>query len=72
MLPRNYARPELDKQRLGELIDLISGIGFGKSREQGLDLLGRVYEYFIGEFADAEGKKGGQFYTPRCIVRARA
>jgi len=69
VLPRNYARPELDKQRLGELIDLISGISFGKSREQGLDLLGRVYEYFIGEFADAEGKKGGQFYTPRCIVR---
>ena len=69
VLPRNYARPELDKQRLGELIDLISGISFGKSREQGLDLLGRVYEYFIGMFADAEGKKGGQFYTPRCIVR---
>jgi len=69
VLPRNYARPDLDKQRLGELIDLISGISFGKSREQGLDLLGRVYEYFIGEFADAEGKKGGQFYTPRCIVR---
>ena len=69
VLPRNYARPELDKQRLGELIDLMSSIGFGKSREQGLDLLGRVYEYFIGEFADAEGKKGGQFYTPRCIVR---
>jgi len=69
VLPRNYARPQLDKQRLGELIDLISGIGFGHSREQGLDLLGRVYEYFIGQFADAEGKKGGQFYTPRCIVR---
>ena len=69
VLPRNYARPELDKQRLGELIDLISGIGFGVSREQGLDLLGRVYEYFIGQFADAEGKKGGQFYTPRSIVR---
>jgi len=69
VLPRNYARPELDKQRLGELIDLISGISFGKSREHSLDLLGRVYEYFIGEFADAEGKKGGQFYTPRSIVR---
>ncbi|MCW3989967.1 MAG: type I restriction-modification system subunit M [Candidatus Bathyarchaeota archaeon] len=69
VLPRNYARPELDKQRLGELIDLISGISFGKSREHGLDLLGRVYEYFIGMFADAEGKKGGQFYTPRSIVR---
>jgi len=69
VLPRNYARPELDKQRLGELIDLVSGVGFGQSREEGLDILGRVYEYFIGEFADAEGKKGGQFYTPRCIVR---
>jgi len=69
VLPRNYARPDLDKQRLGELMDLISGIGFGESREQGLDLLGRVYEYFIGMFADAEGKNAGQFYTPRCIVR---
>lgn len=69
VLPRDYARPALDKQRLGELIDLISGIGFGQSIEEGLDLLGRVYEYFIGQFADAEGKKGGQFYTPRCIVR---
>jgi type I restriction enzyme M protein len=69
VLPRNYARPDLDKQRLGELIDLLSGIGFGESREHGLDLLGRVYEYFIGQFADAEGKKGGQFYTPRCIVK---
>ena len=69
VLPRNYARPELDKQRLGELIDMISGVGFGESREQGLDLLGRVYEYFIGMFADAEGKNAGQFYTPRGIVR---
>jgi type I restriction enzyme M protein len=69
VLPRNYARPELDKQRLGELIDLISGVGFGQSREEGLDILGRVYEYFIGEFADAEGKNAGQFYTPRGIVR---
>jgi len=69
VLPRDYARPALDKQRLGELIDLISGVGFGQSVEEGLDLLGRVYEYFIGQFADAEGKKGGQFYTPRCIVR---
>lgn len=69
VLPRNYARPELDKQRLGELIDLISGVGFGTSREEGLDILGHVYEYFIGQFADAEGKKGGQYYTPRSIVR---
>ena len=69
VLPRNYARPELDKQRLGELIDMISSVGFGESREQGLDLLGRVYEYFIGMFADAEGKNAGQFYTPRGIVR---
>jgi type I restriction enzyme M protein len=67
VLPKDYARPSLDKQRLGELIDLISTIGFNDKENN--DLLGRVYEYFIGEFADAEGKKGGQFYTPRSIVK---
>lgn len=68
VLPKDYARPSLDKHRLGELIDLIGTIGL--SEEDGSkDVLGRVYEYFLGEFADAEGKKGGQFYTPRCIVR---
>jgi len=69
VLPKNYARPALDKQRLGELIDLIGTIGLGDKESKSKDILGRVYEYFLGQFADAEGKKGGQFYTPRCIVR---
>ncbi|MHA1856213.1 MAG: class I SAM-dependent DNA methyltransferase [Promethearchaeota archaeon] len=69
VLPKNYGREALDKQRLGELIDLIGTIGLGDKKGRSKDLLGRVYEYFIGEFADQEGKKGGQFYTPRCIVR---
>jgi type I restriction enzyme M protein len=69
VLPKNYARPALDKQRLGELIDLIGTIGLGDKESKGKDILGRVYEYFLGQFADAEGKKGGQFYTPRCIVK---
>ena len=65
----NYARPALDKQRLGELIDLISTIGLGDYESRSKDILGRVYEYFLGQFADAEGKKGGQFYTARCMVK---
>ncbi len=69
VLPKNYARPALDKRRLGELIDLIGTIGLGDKESKKKDILGRVYEYFLGEFADAEGKKGGQFYTPRSIVR---
>jgi type I restriction enzyme M protein len=69
VLTKNYARPALDKQRLGELIDLIGTIGLGDSQSRSKDILGRVYEYFLGEFADAEGKKGGQFYTPRSIVQ---
>ena len=69
VLPKDYARPSLDKQRLGELIDLIGTIGLGDSENRSKDILGRVYEYFLGQFADAEGKKGGQFYTPRCIVK---
>jgi len=68
VLTKNYARPALDKQRLGELIDLIGTIGLGDSESRSKDILGRVYEYFLGQFADAEGKKGGQFYTPRSIV----
>ncbi len=69
VLPKDYARPSLDKQRLGELIDLIGSIslsnnGSGKAK----DVLGFVFEYFLGQFADAEGKKGGQFYTPQSIV----
>ncbi len=69
VLPKNYARPALDKQRLGELIDLIGTVGLGDKESRSKDLLGRVYEYFLGQFADAEGKRGGQFYTPRCIVK---
>ena len=69
VLPKDYARPQLDKQRLGELIDLIGTIGLGDTQSKRKDVLGRVYEYFLGQFADAEGKKGGQFYTPRCIVK---
>ena len=69
VLPKQYARPALDKQRLGELIDLIGTIGLGDKENRSKDILGRVYEYFLGQFASAEGKKGGQFYTPRCIVR---
>lgn len=69
VLLKNYARPGLNKQRLGELIDLIGTIGLGDRENRSKDILGRVYEYFLGQFADAEGKKGGQFYTPRSIVK---
>jgi type I restriction enzyme M protein len=69
VLPKQYARPALDKQRLGELIDLIGTIGLGDRENRSKDILGRVYEYFLSQFASAEGKKGGQFYTPRCVVR---
>ena len=69
VLPKNYARPALDKQRLGELIDVIGTIGLGDVESKSKDILGRVYEYFLGQFADAEGKRGGQFYTPACIVK---
>ena len=69
VLPKDYARPALDKQRLGELIDLIGTIGLGDKEKRSKDILGRVYEYFLSQFASAEGKKGGQFYTPRCVVQ---
>ncbi len=69
VLPKDYARPTLDKQRLGELIDLISTIGLGDKESRSKDVLGRVYEYFIGRFASAEGKGGGEFFTPSCVVR---
>lgn len=70
VLPKDYARPALDKQRLGELIDLIGSITLSKGGNgKGKDVLGFVFEYFLGQFAYAEGKKGGQFYTPSCIVK---
>jgi len=77
VLPKDYARPALDKHRLGELIDLIGTItliatateGEDAKSHRSVDLLGRVYEYFLTRFASAEGKNGGQFYTPSCVVR---
>jgi type I restriction enzyme M protein len=69
ILPKDYARPALDKNRLGELIDLIGTIGMGDKENRSKDILGRVYEYFLSRFASAEGKKGGQFYTPQSVVR---
>ena len=61
--------PNLDKHSLGKLIDLFSGIGLGTKTQQETDTLGRIYEYFLSKFASAEGKGGGQFYTPTSIVR---
>jgi type I restriction enzyme M protein len=69
VLPKDYARPALDKTRLGQLIDMISNIKVGDEESRSRDVLGRVYEYFLSQFASAEGKKGGEFYTPRCVVR---
>jgi type I restriction enzyme M protein len=69
VLPKEYGRPSLDKRRLGELIDLIGAIGLGDAENRSKDIIGRVYEYFLGQFASAEGKKGGEFYTPRPVVR---
>ncbi len=69
VLPRTYARPALDKRRLGQLIDLIGNIKVGDADARSRDVLGRVYEYFLAQFASAEGKKGGEFYTARCVVR---
>jgi type I restriction enzyme M protein len=69
VLPREYARPALDKQRLGQLIDLVTNIKIGDEESRSKDVLGRVYEYFLSQFANAEGKKGGEFYTPRCVVK---
>ncbi len=69
VLPKDYARPALDKTRLGQLIDLITNIQVGDAEARSKDVLGRVYEYFLSQFASAEGKKGGEFYTPRCVVK---
>lgn len=69
VLPKNFSRPALDVRRLGELVDLISGIGLGSAEHREKDVLGRVYEYFLGKFASAEGKGGGEFYTPRSVVK---
>ena len=69
VLPKDYARPGLDKQRLGQLVNLVSDIALGAPADRAKDTLGRVYEYFLSQFASAEGKKGGQFYTPSHVVR---
>ena len=69
VLPKDYGRPALNAVMLGELIDLISGIALGQGKDKARDLLGRVYEYFLGQFAGSEGKRGGEFYTPRSVVR---
>lgn len=69
VLNKNYARPELDKTVLGELVTLFTNLEIGTDKAKEMDMLGRVYEYFISKFASAEGKNGGEFYTPACIVR---
>lgn len=69
VLPKNYSRPQLDKTMLGELIDLFSNIDIGGDKSQARDKLGRAYEYFISQFAGAEGRRGGEFYTPRSVVQ---
>jgi type I restriction enzyme M protein len=69
VLPKDFARPGLDKQRLGQIINLVSDIALGSAADKAKDTLGRVYEYFLARFASAEGKSGGQFYTPSHVVR---
>src|SRR5206468_10964856 len=79
VLSKDYARPGLDKQRLGQLINLVSDIGLGSPADRAKDILGRVYEYFLSQFASAEGKKGGQVYTrpawcvcwSKCLLHTR-
>ncbi|GEO02019.1 DNA methyltransferase [Novosphingobium sediminis] len=69
VLPKNYSRPQLDKTMLGELIDLFSKVDMRGDHGQARDRLGRAYEYFISQFAGAEGRRGGEFYTPRSVVQ---
>ena len=69
ILPKDYGRLKIDERKLGELVDLIGAIGFKENKDRARDILGRVYEYFLGQFASAEGKKAGQFYTPSVVVR---
>ena len=69
VLPKEYSREGLDKQRLGQVVDLVSNVKVGGVKAQANDVLGRVYEYFLEQFALAEGRKGGEFYTPRSVVR---
>src|SRR5690606_18066969 len=69
VLPEAYARPAHNNVMLGELIDLVSGIAMNEGGNKSKDVLGRVYEYFLGQFAGSEGKRGGEFYTPRSVVQ---
>ena len=69
VLPKDYARPALDARRLGQLIDMISNVQVGDAEARSRDVLGNVYEYFLSQFASAEGKKGGEFYTPSSVVK---
>jgi len=69
VLPKDYTRPALGTQRLAQLIVLISNIQVGDEASRAKDVLGRVYEYFLSQFVSAEAKKGGEFYTPRCVVK---
>ena len=69
VLPKDYARPALDKTRLGQVVDMVSNIMVGGAEARATDVLGNVYEYFLEQFALAEGRKGGEFYTPRSVVR---
>ncbi len=69
VLPKEYAKPSLGSTRLGAIVDLVNGIGLGDAESRKHDVIGRVYEYFLGRFANAEGKAGGEFYTPRSVVR---
>ena len=69
VLPKEYARLALDQQRLGQLIDMISNIKIDDTKARSQDVLGRVYEYFLSQFASAESKRGREFYTPRCVVK---
>jgi type I restriction enzyme M protein len=69
VLPKQFARAEIDKRLLGELVDLIGTIGFTTVDHGADDVLGRVYEYFLGQFASSEGKRAGEYYTPRSVVR---
>ena len=69
VLPKNFGSDDLDKQVLGQVVDLVSNIKVGGTQAQATDVLGQVYEYFLEQFAIAEGRKGGEFYTPRSVVR---
>ena len=69
VLPKIYGMPKMEARTLGQLVDMVTNIDLGDEASKSRDVLGRVYEYFLGQFADAEGKRGGQFYTPRSVVR---